>query len=126
MDTPEVKSLESAVKQPAGMAAATAETPQILTRKDLERNLVADEHYKLENGRYVKPAGGEYRLEVELESAPANGDPLWYLNFYMISNGTDVQLCSASGHSYDIAELQKLQDDAIKSCCVKKTKIAEF
>jgi hypothetical protein len=126
MDTPEVKSLESAVKQPAGMAAAAAETPQVLTRKDLERNLVADEHYKLENGRYVKPTGGGYRLEVELESAPANGDPLWYVGFFKISDGTDVQLCSVSGRSYDIAELQKLQDDVVKSCCVKKTKIAEF
>jgi hypothetical protein len=125
METTEVKSLESAVKLPAEMAAATAETPQILACKDLERSLISGEHYKLENGRYVKPAGSGYRLEVELEPTPANGDPLWYLSFFKVSNGTDVQLYSASGHSYDLEELKKLQDDALK-CCVKKSKIAEF
>ena len=127
MDTTEVKSLESVVKQPAGMAAATAETPQILTREALERNLIAAEHYKLENGRYVKPVGSGYRLEVEIEQTPAtaSGDPLWYLGFFRVLNGTDVQLYSASGHSYDLEELKRLQDDALK-CCMKKPKIAEF
>ena len=122
----EAKGLESAVKQPAGIAATITEAKtQSFTQEDLEKSLVSDEHYKLEKGRYVRSAGSGYRLEVELEQNPANGDPLWYIALFKVSNGIDVQLYSASGHSYDIAELQKLQADALKYCEKKKIKIAD-
>lgn len=122
----ESKGLESAVKQPVGIAAAITDIkPQSPTREDLERSLVSA-GYKLEEKYYVKLVEG-YKLEVELMQNPTNENPSWYLNFYRVSNGEDIQLCSASGHSYEIAELQKLQADALKfKCCVKKTKVADF
>lgn len=126
MATTEAKSLEHEVEEPVKIAGITVEKPKTLTREDLEKSLVSGERYKPEKGYFMKPVGGSYRLEVELAQNPANGDPLWYIALFKVSNSEDVQLYSASGHSYDLAELQKVQDDALKYCEKKKIKIADF